>query len=66
MTQEAPLLAPHLPKSHSHDASIEVAAVGKNACFRDEATLNSEEIKAVAIAIIELCLSEGISKGVSK
>ena len=32
----------------------------------DEATLNSEEIKAVAIAIIELCLSEGISKGVSE
>ena len=28
--------------------------------------LNSEEIKAVAIAIIELCLSKGISKGGSK
>ena len=28
-------------------------------------TLNSEEIKAVAIAIIELCLFEGISKSVS-
>ena len=28
--------------------------------------LNSEEIKPVAIAIIELCLSEGISKGVSQ
>ena len=28
--------------------------------FRDEATLNSEEIKAVAILIIELHLSEGI------
>ena len=28
----------------------------------DEATLNSEEIKAVAIDIIELRLSEGISK----
>ena len=28
--------------------------------------LNSEEIKAVAIAIIELHLSEGISKGVSE
>jgi len=28
---------------------------------REEATLNSEEIKAVAIAIIELRLSEGIS-----
>ena len=28
---------------------------------RDEVTLNSEEIKPVAFAIIELCLSEGIS-----
>ena len=27
----------------------------------DEAMLNSEEIKPVAIAIIKLCLSEGIS-----
>ena len=33
------------------------AAVGKNGM-----TLNSEEIKPVAIAIIELHLSEGISK----
>ena len=32
---------------------------------QDEATLNSEEIKAVAIAIIELRLSEGISHSVS-
>ena len=30
---------------------------------QDKAMLNSEEIKPVAIAIIELCLSEGISKG---
>jgi len=29
---------------------------------KDEATLNSEEIKPVAIAIIELCLFEGVSK----
>jgi len=29
---------------------------------RHEATLNSEEIKPVAIVIIELRLSEGISK----
>ena len=28
----------------------------------DEVMLNSEEIKPVAIAIINLCLSEGISK----
>jgi len=32
----------------------------------DKATLNSEEIKPVAIAIIELCLSEGISQSVSQ
>jgi len=32
----------------------------------DEAMLNSEEIKAVAIVVIELRLSEGISKGVSE
>jgi len=32
----------------------------------DEVTLNSEEIKPVAIAIIKLHLSEGISKGVSQ
>ena len=32
----------------------------------DKATLNSEEIKAVAIAIIKLRLSEGISKRVSE
>jgi len=34
--------------------------------FPDEATLNSEEIKAVAIVAIKLCLSEGIIKGVSQ
>jgi len=32
----------------------------------DKAMLNSEEIKPLAIAIIELCLSEGISKGMSQ
>jgi len=32
----------------------------------DEATLNSEEIKAAAIAVIELRLLEGISEGVSQ
>ena len=31
----------------------------------DEATLNSEEIKPVAIAVIELCFSEGIREGES-
>jgi len=33
---------------------------------QDEATLISEEIKSLALAILELCLSEGISKYVSK
>ena len=37
--------------------------VGKKAYPRGKKTLNSEEIKAVAIAIIELCLSEGIVEG---
>jgi len=32
----------------------------------DEVTLNSEEITPIALAIIELRLSEGISKLVSK
>ena len=32
----------------------------------DEATLNSEEIKPVALAIIKLSLSEGISQSVSQ
>ena len=33
---------------------------------RDEATLNSEEIKPIALAVIELRLSEGISQLISK
>ena len=33
---------------------------------RDEAMLSSEEIKPVAVAIIKLCLSEGISKQVNQ
>ena len=33
---------------------------------RDEATLNSEEIKPVAVAIIELRLSESISQSVGQ
>jgi len=32
----------------------------------EEVTLNSEEIKPVAIAIIELHLSEGICKSISQ
>jgi len=31
---------------------------------RAEATLNSEKIKPVAIAVIKLCLTEGISQAV--
>ena len=34
--------------------------------FRDEATSNSEKIKPAAIAVIELCLSEGISQSVTQ
>jgi len=33
---------------------------------RDKATLISEEIKSLAQAVLELCLSEGISKSVSR
>jgi len=33
---------------------------------RDEATVNSEQIKPIALAVIELCLSEGISQIVSQ
>jgi len=32
----------------------------------DKATLNSEEIKPAAIAVIKLCLSEGISLSVNQ
>jgi len=32
----------------------------------DEATLNSEEIKSIALSVIELCLSEGIGQSVSQ
>ena len=45
--------------------STGAAAVGEGTS-RDEAPLNSEEIKPVAIAIIELRLSEGISQSVSQ
>ena len=33
---------------------------------RDEVTLISEEIPSLALAVLELCLSEGISKSVSQ
>ena len=51
----------------NHDASIAGSCCSwRKGTSPDEATLNSEEIKPVAIAIIELHLSEGISKGVSQ
>ena len=37
----------------------------KHTC-RDEVMLNSEKIKSLALAILELCLFEGIIKQVSK
>ena len=37
----------------NHDVNIGAAAVGTS---RDEAMLNSEEIKPIAVALIELCL----------
>ena len=46
--------------------SIEAAVVGKKAHLGDKATLNSEEIKPIALAVIELHLSEGISQSVSQ
>jgi len=33
--------------------------------YRAEATSNSEKIKSVTLAIVELCESEGISQAVS-
>jgi len=43
--------------------STVAAAVGvKTYISKDKATLNSEEIKSLALAVLELCLSEGISK----
>ena len=44
----------------NHDPNTGAAVVGEKA--QNQATLNSEEIKPVAITIIELCLSEGISQ----
>jgi len=36
------------------------------AMYVDEATLSSEEIKPIALSIVELCLAEGISQSVSR
>ena len=49
---------------YNYDASIATSAVGEKVCqgiSSDNVTLNSEEIKPVAIVIIKLRLSEGIS-----
>ena len=48
------------------DASIGAEAVGEKAHLRMKATLNSEEIKPIAVVAIELRLSEGISQIVSQ
>ena len=40
--------------------------VGKKGTSRDEAMLNSEEIKSIVLAVIKLRLSEGISQIVSQ
>ena len=42
-----------------HDASTVAAAIGEKG---DKATLISEEIKSLALAVLELCVSESISK----
>jgi len=34
--------------------------------FRDKATLNNKKIKPIALAVIKLCLSEGIRQLVSQ
>ena len=47
----------------NYDVSTGAAAFGTS---WDEATLNSQEIKPVAIAIIKLRLSEGNSQSVSR
>ena len=47
---------------YNHDSSIGAAAVGEKA----ETTLNSEETKPIALAIITLHQSEGISQSVDQ
>ena len=48
----------------NHNASTGAAMVGEKARLQTKATLISEEIKPVAIATIELHLSEDISQSV--
>jgi len=42
--------------------ALESCSGWRKGTSRDEATLNSEEIKPIALAIIKLHLSEGISQ----
>ena len=52
--------------SNPFNISIVADVVRKKGISRDKVALASEEIKRVAKAIIELCLSEHISKSVSQ
>ena len=51
---------------YNHYANTGAAAAGKKGTSSDKATLNSEEIKLVALVTIELRLSEGISQSVGQ
>jgi len=47
-------------QKYHHDASTVAAAIGETGTSLDEATLINQKIKSVALAILDLCLSEGI------
>jgi len=49
-----------------HEECIAHTAVGLQGTSRAEAMSNSENIKLVALGVIELCLAEGISQSVSQ
>ena len=57
---------------HYHELTPWVVSIKKKTLWytkgmsRDEAMLNSEKIKPVVLAVIELCLPEGISRLVSR
>ena len=50
----------------NHVASVGAAAVGEKGMSWDEMTSNSVKIKPIALAVIELRLSEGTSQSVSQ
>ena len=56
----------HLHGSVERNALVEPYCSWQKGTSPDEATLNSEDIKAVAIASIELHLSEGICKSLGR